>query len=292
MEKMLDNKEKTIEDETVRLRVLEAYRLLVEEGKTISEIATILDSTENTIYRDLTKRLKELSEIAPRVVTKDMVKYVNETLKVHSLSIFPSFSAKLEEEKRKNFVSQLYQMFPTRQKRINFLTNCILTFGLRLETLSHLLGKDVEILAKEIESGNQLYTYISNVFKHGMKNQQEAVMEFESFFERLKVASLTKDKNKITVVLEEISDKEAKKIAKRDLSKLQILTDEEILTILKYQIKYMLSAMQIETIFHIENSNYARRVRKLQEKYPKLVSDFDYLSDFYYMNSRKNQERR
>lgn len=292
MEKILDNKEKTIEDETVRLRVLEAYRLLVEEGKTISEIATILDSTENTIYRDLTKRLKELSEIAPRVVTKDMVKYVNETLKVHSLSIFPSFSAKLEEEKRKNFVSQLYQMFPTRQKRINFLTNCILTFGLRLETLSYLLGKDVEILVKEIESGNQLYTYISNVFKHGMKHQQEAVMEFESFFERLKVASLTKDKNKITVILEEISDKEAKKIAKRDLSKLQILTDEEILTILKYQIKYMLSAMQIETIFHIENSNYARRVRKLQEKYPKLVSDFDYLSDFYYMNSRKNQERR
>ena len=221
-----------------------------------------------------------------------MVKYVNETLKVHSLSIFPSFSAKLEEEKRKNFVSQLYQMFPTRQKRINFLTNCILTFGLRLETLSYLLGKDVEILVKEIESGNQLYTYISNVFKHGMKHQQEAVMEFESFFERLKVASLTKDKNKITIVLEEISDKEAKKIAKRDLSKLQILTDEEILTILKYQIKYMLSAMQIETIFHIENSNYARRVRKLQEKYPKLVSDFDYLSDFYYMNSRKNQERR
>lgn len=196
MEKILDNKEKTIEDETVRLRVLEAYRLLVEEGKTISEIATILDSTENTIYRDLTKRLKELSEIAPRVVTKDMVKYVNETLKVHSLSTFPSFSAKLEEEKRKNFVSQLYQMFPTRQKRINFLTNCILTFGLRLETLSHLLGKDVEILAKEIESGNQLYTYISNVFKHGMKHQQEAVMEFESFFERLKVASLTKIKIK------------------------------------------------------------------------------------------------
>lgn len=30
MEKILDNKEKTIEDETVRLRVLEAYRLLVE----------------------------------------------------------------------------------------------------------------------------------------------------------------------------------------------------------------------------------------------------------------------
>ena len=82
-----------------------------------------------------------------------------------------------------------------------------------------------------------------------MKHQQEAVMEFESFFERLKVASLTKDKNKITIVLEEISDKEAKKIAKRDLSKLQILTDEEILTILKYQIKYMLSVTQTADIF-------------------------------------------
>ena len=35
MEKILDNKEKTIENETVRLRVLEAYRLLVEEGKIV-----------------------------------------------------------------------------------------------------------------------------------------------------------------------------------------------------------------------------------------------------------------
>lgn len=207
MEKILDNKEKTIEDETVRLRVLEAYRLLVEEGKTISEIATILDSTENTIYRDLTKRLKELSEIAPRVVTKDMVKFVNETLKVHSLSTFSSFSAKLEEEKRKNFVSQLYQMFPTRQKRINFLTNCILTFGLRLETLSHLLGKDVEILV-----------------------------------------------------------------------------------ILKYQIKYMLSVTQTADIFKLDRHGYAKRVRKLEDDYTNLVSDFNYISDFYY-NSNSHKSR-
>ena len=181
-------------------------------------------------------------------------------------------------------------MFPTRQKRINFLTNCILTFGLRLETLSHLLGKDVEILAKEIESGNQLYTYISNVFKHGMKHQQEAVMEFESFFERLKVASLTKDKNKITIVLEEISDKEAKKIAKRDLSKLQILTDEEILTILKYQIKYMLSVTQTADIFKLDRHRYAKRVRKLEDDYTNLVSDFNYISDFYY-NSNSHKSR-
>lgn len=197
-----------------------------------------------------------------------------------------------EEEKRKNFVSQLYQMFPTRQKRTSFLTNCILTFGLRLNTLSYLLGKDVDTLAKEIQSGNSMYTFVSNVSNHGMKNQREALIEFEDFFERLKVASLTNDKNKISVVLEEISDKEAKKIAQRDLSKVKQFTEEEILILLKYQIKYMLSAMQMETIFHIENSNYARKVRKLQDKYPKLVSYFDYLLDFYLMKKLESQGRR
>lgn len=120
MEKILDNKEKTIEDETVRLRVLEAYRLLVEEGKTISEIATILDSTENTIYRDLTKRLKELSEIAPRVVTKDMVKYVNETLKVHSLSIFPVFLQNLKKKSERILYLNYIKCFQLDKKELIF----------------------------------------------------------------------------------------------------------------------------------------------------------------------------
>lgn len=51
-------------------------------------------------------------------------------------------------------------------------------------------------LLRDFQSGNSLYNNLSNVFKHGMKPQQEAVAEFENFFERLTKASINKDKEK------------------------------------------------------------------------------------------------
>ena len=58
----LDNlKEKSIEDEEVRTRILDAYELLVLKNKTVSEIAADLGTTDNIIYRDLSERLQEFT---------------------------------------------------------------------------------------------------------------------------------------------------------------------------------------------------------------------------------------
>ena len=67
-EKIEANSEKTIKDSDVRNRVLASYKLLVEENKTITEIATFLETTENVIYRDLTSRLGMLHEEYPELV--------------------------------------------------------------------------------------------------------------------------------------------------------------------------------------------------------------------------------
>ena len=101
-----------------------------------------------------------------------------------------------------------------------------------------------------------------------------------------------KDKEKITEILEEISDKKALKIANRDKTKQLTLTDEEILTILKFQIKYMISTHQIERIFGISKSNYKKRVKRLQTEHEKLVSDFEYIADFVSCIPNKVTERR
>ena len=103
---------------------------------------------------------------------------------------------------------------------------------------------------------------------------------------------LDKDKEKITEILEEISDKKALKIANRDKTKQLTLTDEEILTILKFQIKYMISTHQIERIFGISKSNYKKRVKRLQTEHEKLVSDFEYIADFVSCIPNKVTERR
>lgn len=60
------------------------------------------------------------------------------------------------------------------------------------------------------------------------------------------------------------------------------LSDEQILAILKYQIKYMLETKSIAGIFNIDRGTYSSRVRNLGQEYADLISDFDYLSDFYH----------
>ena len=63
-EKLAQYKAKNIdEDDIARQRTLRAIELLLKENLTIIEIAEILNSSEMTIYRDLTKRAFLLSEI-------------------------------------------------------------------------------------------------------------------------------------------------------------------------------------------------------------------------------------
>lgn len=187
-------------------------------------------------------------------------------------------------------IKYLDQMFPTEEKKMIFLGKCILTFGLRLDGLSEILKMDKNELYKKIMNNNrEIDSSLIMVFNHGMKNQDKAKNDFLSFYDRLCKACLEKNKDKISEVLEILSDKKALEIKKRlkiikDSEKNEPvrLTDEEVLMILRYQIKYMTNPSIIENMFRIDRTSYSKRVRKLWEKYPMLVSYFDYLCDLYH----------
>ena len=73
-----NNKPKTIDDIKVKTRVLNALKLLLADY-TIDQIASTLNSTNDTIYRDLTDRL-------PRIETnKEVLATVSSILKRHSM---------------------------------------------------------------------------------------------------------------------------------------------------------------------------------------------------------------
>ena len=73
-----NNKPKTIDDNSVKIRVLEATKLLLKDF-TVEEIAKKLNSTPATIYRDLVVRL-------PKVETNEaLLNDVANTLTRHSL---------------------------------------------------------------------------------------------------------------------------------------------------------------------------------------------------------------
>ena len=71
---------KVEEDKEAQERVLKAISLLLEQDMTISQIALELNSTEMTIYRDLTVRLKQLP------ISNEIKKEVLMRLREHSLN--------------------------------------------------------------------------------------------------------------------------------------------------------------------------------------------------------------
>lgn len=189
---------------------------------------------------------------------------------------------------------QLTQLFPNKNKRSNFLIKVILTFGIRLDALSKVLSVDSEKLYRDIYScGTSYATSLLLVLKKGMKKQDVASAEVQNYFNNLFLAAKKKNIEEIKKIMEVISDKEALELLNKiNNSRHIVWKDEEIVIMLKYQIKYMLTSMDIERIFHIENTNYARKVRALPSEYSSLISDFDYLSDLFYKSYSHNRSKR
>ena len=189
---------------------------------------------------------------------------------------------------------QLIQLFPNKNKRSNFLIKVILTFGIRLDALSKVLSVDSEKLYRDIYScGTSYATSLLLVLKKGMKKQDVASTEVQNYFNNLFLVAKKKYVEEIKKIMEVISDKEALELLNKiNNSRHIVWKDEEIVIMLKYQIKYMLTSMDIERIFHIENTNYARKVRALPSEYSSLISDFDYLSDLFYKSYSHNRSKR
>ena len=189
---------------------------------------------------------------------------------------------------------QLIQLFPNKNKRSNFLIKVILTFGIRLDALSKVLSVDSEKLYRDIYScGTSYATSLLLVLKKGMKKQDVASAEVQNYFNNLFLAAKKKNVEEIKKIMEVISDKETLELLNKiNNSRHIVWKDEEIVIMLKYQIKYMLTSMDIERIFHIENTNYARKVRALPSEYSSLISDFDYLSDLFYKSYSHNRSKR
>ncbi len=273
--KVVENSEKTIKDSEVRNRVLASYKLLVEENKTVAQIADALDVSENVTYRDLTSRLDMLHDAYPELVTSSMLRQTRIVLQKHSLS-------NITNTERVD-MKVLNKMYPREDKRYRFIARCALTFGLIPDALSDLFGIDKkEIEDKTLAFYGEKYTYLVLLYRHGMKDQNKAKKEFMSYFNRLYQSCITpsKDQKQIVAILEELSDKNVKIVLEKRMNG-KVLTDEDIAALAKYQVKYMMGPSQLANTFGLERNSYSKRVRKLEEKYPELVSEFDYLCDFW-----------
>lgn len=178
----------------------------------------------------------------------------------------------------------LYVLFPDKDKRIMFLTSAILTFSLRLESICELLKSSPDYFYQKIMANNKFNASIYKVFTYSIKDQEKAKMEFINYFNKLEEAHKNKNEKRMKELLEVVSDNSLTKLfeeKKEGKLKSESLTDEQIVTIVKYQLKYMLSTIGICKIMDITKNYYTKRVHQLGNEYLALVMDFDTLTDSY-----------
>lgn len=187
--------------------------------------------------------------------------------------------------------STLSQLFPTKSKRMIFIAKCALTFGIRLDTLSELLKIDKNELYNDLLLYNRdIACNLEMLFVHGMIAQEEAIASFEIFFNKLCEAARSHNKESVKAVMGEICDKKAVELKNKPRNAGDRLTDEEILIIVKYQLKYLESTKSITNFFNINYGSYLKRVKGLGNEYAKLISDFEYLCDYYRASNFANTQ--
>ena len=172
---------------------------------------------------------------------------------------------------------KLQEMFPTEKNRQNFIIMSILTFGLTKESIASLLGISIDELLTSYVYPSNYSLSVNKRWHHISNSQNDAIMKFSTLVGSLYQAYLSKDRDAFKEGLSQITDKFAKNIidARNPGDK---ISDEDILTILKYQIKYALSASRTALVFKIERKTYIRRVNKILELHPEYEEAYKSLA--------------
>lgn len=188
-------------------------------------------------------------------------------------------------------IKNLEIMFPNGPKRKQIVSLCVITFQLSLETLEELLGIDKEILYNNLAVANgNLGSHIDFIFKHYCETQDVAKEKFIKFYERLLRAFRYRNKKLFIAILSEIDDSYVVNL-KNNHKLGSSYTDEEILMIVKYQIKYSLTMQSLLNTFHISKKVYTARLKEILPNYSDLQTKFEFLMDFYRKSSKDEWQR-
>lgn len=179
-------------------------------------------------------------------------------------------------------------VYPNEESQYRFLVHVALTFRLHLDTLSSLLGIDEdELLRKMNEVSPASYEALQFLFCSDIKNQDLAKERFIDYYRELLKAISSKDLKEKRRLINMVTDSKVSEFKKRWKPGDKI-SDEDLRTLLNYQLKYALTTNTLVYNFNINRPNYQRRVYNLIETEPELKQDYEYLSDF---NSRFRKGR-
>lgn len=277
---MASEKQKEVMEQTILL-----VNMFLETNESDIELSRKTGISSSTVGRRLTNKeviKKCFSEKGERLyeVIKEKRKNNLQRGKIIGNQISILNNLQLIDNNPKLRLDVLYKDYPS---QIKFLSHIALTFRTNLDTLSNLFNISKKELENEIMKSNEsCYESFYYLFYKDHTNQELAKARLIDYYRDLINAILKKDIETVNVLIREIKDtkiKEFKEVHKfRDIK-----TDEEIMTLLNYQLKYSLSNNVMADKFHFDRTTYAQRVRKLIDDNPELKSRYEDLIKYYSM---------
>lgn len=164
----------------------------------------------------------------------------------------------------------------------NLLTHIILSFRIHVDTLSKLLDISEDALKRRIVDTNYGNNFSSKaiefILNKDVSDQEVATQKFLNFYFNYVNAE---GKEALNELLKTITDHDAKILAEKRISG-DPLNDEELLTMLKFQLKYVLAQHELEAFFKVDSGNYRRRLNKLFEDTvnDEMKSYYEYVTDY------------
>ena len=158
-------------------------------------------------------------------------------------------------------------------------------FGLDMNTICEILNiplekqKEFYVQLKSVNKSNEEYLY--NTLYRNIRNPYKTKQAFYDYMTEFYLAVAHKDYEQIKKCKEIFYqiEKEVQDIIKNRQPNVP-LSDEDIVTLLKFQIKYHLpSKAMCEKLGVINRNRYLYRVEALEDEYPDLVMDFYTLTD-------------
>lgn len=170
-------------------------------------------------------------------------------------------------------------LYKDQEKQVKFLLHIALTFRLLPDTLANLFQMPVEKINEMLFYGGSSHMGLNYLIEHEFPDQELATAKFLKFYTDLLDAIKVKDKEKMTELLNYLYDVKAIKIARTRESG-DPLSEDDIETIVLYQLKYGLSQVAILKVFNISRRGFQPRLVKFLEQNPELRRRYEYFADF------------
>lgn len=176
-----------------------------------------------------------------------------------------------------------------KKEQIKFLINAILTYRVKIDTLSYLFQLDENELYHLLMDGqpkyiiNALEYLFNNDFSEIAINQEQAAFNLKRLYRNVIVAynsgKRSNNWKEYNDLMRGLNDAPAIKF-RREHQSGEKISPEELESVMNFHLKYALTLTGTANFFKISISNLYRRLKDLANSNPTLKNRFDALNDF------------